>query len=484
MQLRFEIPDTFWSLFRSVNRETYIEALLYINEEYQYSNYFLTREVCIQVLSDMYVKKQIELKREENETDFDMLETPSSRILNWLLRTGWLKRIEDYNTLATNIVIPDYSAVFIDAFERLSSEEMEETQVYIQNVYATLFSFKNNPRTDLNMLRTALINTRRLNKALQDMLHNMDKFFARLLEQKSYGELLKEHLEGYVEEIVRKKYHILKTSDNFYIYKMDIKKCIREMREDEEWIENVRARSRAMGDTKEDVLDLLDLIERGFDDIEHRISNMDKEHTKYVRATVTRLNYLLSGETDTKGLVIQLLNQMSAAADREHSVSVNGTFSAGVTISGAGISGVEKRLWSYEEMLQKTGEKMNLSLLEMVSEKSLYKRRKGKKDFISQMAADEENEDLNREDVLKLNRIQMRYSRKQIEDFIESHMKDEVMDAGQIAVTDEEAFEKLILAYDYSTRKNSKYMILDEEPEIVENGKYRYPALKFVRRGV
>lgn len=484
MQLRFEIPDTFWSLFRSVNRETYIEALLYINEEYQYSNYFLTREVCIQVLSDMYVKKQIELKREENETEFDMLETPSSRILNWLLRTGWLKRIEDYNTLATNIVIPDYSAVFIDAFERLSSEEMEETQVYIQNVYATLFSFKNNPRTDLNMLRTALINTRRLNKALQDMLHNMDKFFARLLEQKSYGELLKEHLEGYVEEIVRKKYHILKTSDNFYIYKMDIKKCIREMREDEEWIENVRARSRAMGDTKEDVLDLLDLIELGFDDIEHRISNMDKEHTKYVRATVTRLNYLLSGETDTKGLVIQLLNQMSAAADREHSVSVNGTFSAGVTISGAGISGVEKRLWSYEEMLQKTGEKMNLSLLEMVSEKSLYKRRKGKKDFISQMAADEENEDLNREDVLKLNRIQMRYSRKQIEDFIEFHMKDEVMDAGQIAVTDEEAFEKLILAYDYSTRKNSKYMILDEEPEIVENGKYRYPALKFVRRGV
>ena len=48
MQLRNEIPDTFWSLFRSVNREIYIEALLCINDEYQYSNYFLTREVCIQ----------------------------------------------------------------------------------------------------------------------------------------------------------------------------------------------------------------------------------------------------------------------------------------------------------------------------------------------------------------------------------------------------------------------------------------------------
>lgn len=453
MQLRFEIPDSFWSLFRSVNREAYMEALLVINEEYQYSNYFLTKEVCVQVLGDMYAKKQLRLVREENETEFDMLETPSLRMLNWLIRTGWLKKIEDYHTLATNIVIPDYSAVFIDAFERLSSEDMEETEIYIQNVYATLFSFRNDPRVNLNMLRTALINTRRLNKALQDMLHNMDKFFERLLDQRFYGDLLKEHLDGYVEEIVRRKYHILKTSDNFYIYKMDIKKCLRDMRENEEWIETVRERSRAMGDTKEDVLELLDQIERGFDDIEHRIANMDKEHTKYVRATVTRLNYLLSGETDTKGLVVQLLNRMGDAAD-------------------------------YEQIVQKTGAKMNLSLLEIVSEKSLYKRRKGRKDFISQMQPEETTKDLDKEDVLKLNRIQHRYSRRQIEDFIEENIQEGVMDALSLPMREEDEFEKLILAYDLSTRRNSKYMVLEEDVRMVEKNGYRYPALKFVKRQV
>ena len=303
MQLRREIPNAFWTLFRSVNRDAYIEALLAINEEYQYSNYFLTREMCVQVLADLNAKKQIELKREEYETDFDMLKTPSSRMLGLLLKMGWLKRVEDYNTLVTNIVIPDYAAVFIDAFEKLSLEDAEETEIYIQNVYATLFSFKNDPRVNLSMLRTALVNTRKLNKALQDMLHNMDKFFGRLLAQKTYGELLREHLEGYVEEIVRKKYHILKTSDNFYIYKTDIKKVLREMRENEEWIDMVRERSRMTGDTKEDVLERLDLIEGGVDGMEHRISNMEKEHTKYVRATVTRMNYLLSSETDTKGQI-------------------------------------------------------------------------------------------------------------------------------------------------------------------------------------
>lgn len=468
MQLRFEIPDKFWGLFRSVNREAYMEALLNINEEYQYSNYFLTREVCIQVLSDMYIKKNFQLKQEEDETEFDLLETPASRTLKWLLRTGWLKKLEDYNTLATNIVIPDYAAIFIDAFERLGSEDMEETEIYIQNVYATLFSFKNDSRVNLSMLRTALVNTRRLNKALQDMLHNMDKFFGRLLDQQSYHDLLKEHLEGYVEEIVRKKYHILKTSDNFYIYKTDIKKCLRDMRENEEWIGMVRERSKAMGDMKDDVVDLLDMIERGFDDIEHRISNMDKEHTKYVRATVTRLNYLLSGETDTKGLVVQLLNQMSAAVTEEQNTQVENR--------GNG--------YSYEEMLQLTGERMNMSLLEMLSEKSLYKRRKPREDFISQMAEDETIEDLNREDVLKLNRILQRYSKQEIEAFIEEHMKDDVMDVEKLKIADEESFEKLILAYDYSTRRNSKYIVLEEDTPQIENGCYKYPALKFVRRGI
>ena len=222
------------------------------------------------------------------------------------------------------------------------------------------------------------------------------------------------------------------------------------MRENEEWIEMVRIKTDTNGNS-EDILDLLDRIERGFDDIEHRIVNMDKEHSKYVRATVTRLNYLLNGETDTKGLIVQLLNKMAVS---DH----------------------------YEEMLEETKKKMNLSLIEVISEKSLYKQRKTRHEFIRQVAQDEEEiEDLGRDDILKMNRLQSRYSKKQIEDFIEEHMELEMMDTSKICLQSEEDFEKLILAYDYSTRKNSKYMVLEEEENMLEDGTYRYPALKFVR---
>lgn len=449
MQSHYEIPDTFWSLFRSVNREIYIESLLCINQEYEYSNYFLTREVCLQILSDRNTQKRIRLEREESETELDLLETTSSRILNWLVKTGWLKKMEDYTSLTTNIVIPDYAAIFIEAFEKLSSQELEETDIYIQNVYATLYSFQNNPKVNLNMLRTALVNTKKLNKALQDMLHNMDKFFERLLDKKTYGELLREHLDGYVEEVVRKKYHILKTSDNFYIYKMDIKKCLREMRENDEWIESVRARAKATGDEKEDVLEILDQIERGFDDIEHRISNMDKEHSKYIRATVSRLNYLLSDETERHGMLILLLNKLgSAETESEQS-----------------------------EMLKEVAEHMNLSSFDVLSDNPLYKRRRRRK-FEDDLQEEEEPAELSREDVLRLNKIEHRYTAKQIEEFIDEQMTDGILETDRMDISDDESFEKLILAYDISMRKNSRYRVQVEEKQ-VQNGNYCYPKMTF-----
>ena len=450
MILMNEIPDRFWGLFRSINRSTYIEALLKINEEYEYSNYFLSREVCLQVLEEYFVQKQLVIWQDELEDEADALLPTAARVLNWLLRAGWLRKVDDYASMTVNIVIPDYAAVMIEAFFKLTSDEEDETQIYIQNVYAILFSLKHDPRASVSLLNTACVNTKRLNKTLQDMLHNMDKFFASLLSKKAYGELLKDHLEGYVEEIVKKKYHILKTSDNFYLYKNDIKRWISSMREDGEWMEQMSRRS-GQKVTAADIGEKLDQIERGFDHIEHRISNMDKEHSRYIRATVTRLNYLLNQEDNMKGLVIRLLNHLSDTEDQE-------------------------------EAIKETGNSMNLSQISLLSENSLYKRRKPRAGFKENLMAEEEAPELTMEEVLNLNRLKSRFSRKEIEDFIETRLEHGRMEVKEDTVRCPEEFEKLILAYDYSTRRKSLYQVEDQEPEQIDNGRYRYPKLVFTRR--
>ena len=105
-----EIPDRFWGLFRSVNRSIYIEALLRINEEYEYSNYFLSREVCIQILSEYFAKKRYVIWQDELEDELDTLEPPATRVLSWLLKTGWLRKVDDYASMTLYNVIPDYAA--------------------------------------------------------------------------------------------------------------------------------------------------------------------------------------------------------------------------------------------------------------------------------------------------------------------------------------------------------------------------------------
>ena len=286
----------------------------------------------------------------------------------------------------------------------------------------------------------------------------MDKFFGSLLEQKNYGTLLKEHLEGYVTEIVNKKYHILKTSDNFYLYKTDIKSWIAAMREDSSWINKMCAKSAASTRgqkkaplTEYDIVEKLDQLERGFDDIEHRISNMDKEHSRYVKATVTRLNYLLNQEDNMKGLVIRLLNHLS-----EYGCP--------------------------DEDLTAVSARMNLSQMTILSEKSLYKRRKTKADFTEQLKDEEESEELSMEEVLNLNKVRNRYSQKEIEAFIEGSMTDGKMVVNEQTIHSDQDFEKLILAYDYSTRRKSPYKVEEEDSEMVHCKGYTYPRLVFVRR--
>ena len=64
MKFLYDIPASFWGLFRSVNREIYMEALLTIDDEYQYNNFFLSREACVQILGEMCTQQKLLMEQE------------------------------------------------------------------------------------------------------------------------------------------------------------------------------------------------------------------------------------------------------------------------------------------------------------------------------------------------------------------------------------------------------------------------------------
>ncbi|MEI3525897.1 MAG: Wadjet anti-phage system protein JetA family protein [Eubacteriales bacterium] len=144
-------------------------------------------------------------------------------------------------------------------------------------------------------------------------------------------------------------------------------------------------------------------IERGFDDIEHRIANMDREHSKYIRATVSRLNYLLSDETERHGLLVQLLKSSGSR-------------------SGAG--GAGKKLAEVAERMQLTG-------FSVLNEQPLYRQRRRRR-FEDDLTVEEKPKELSREEILELNQIRHRFTRKEIEDFIDARMEDGVLETDRL----------------------------------------------------
>jgi hypothetical protein len=434
-----------------------MEALLTIYDEYLYNDYFLTKETCVQLIAEYFSDRIVDISADDEEQETDIIEPMATKILNRLIRFSWLKKVEDYSSFKTNIIIPDYSSVFIETFKKLSNPDSSDTDLYIQNIYTNIYSFYYDAKAGLELLKAALTNTTRLNRALQDMLHNMDQFFGALLEKHNYEELLLEHLNSYVETIVDKKYNLLKTSDNFYIYKNDIKQLLRTISEDENRLYALKNRMKAEGYKEEDIenkfLDILYDIERGMLNMEKRIAHIDTEHSKYIRATVSRLEYLLSSDDSMQGNVITLLNLMA----KNQSTDLQNQLAASIIMNDPTVITVD----------------------------SFYKKRGKRKIFEETVELeDETEEELTKEDILRINRNKSRYSKAQIEQFVLNRMEQGMYRTKDRGIHSVEEFELLILAYDYSIRKNSPFHVVPGINETISNGQFAYPDMIFKKNNV
>jgi hypothetical protein len=447
-----KIPQHFWSVFSSRNRYIYMEALLTIYDEYLYNDYFLTKELCIQLIAEHFENRIVDISADEDEQDIDSMEPMATKILNRLIRYSWLKRVEDYSSFKTNIIIPDYASIFIETIKRLNNPDADEKDLYIQNVYTSIYSFYYDTKAGMELLKAAMINTTRLNRSLQDMLHNMDQFFGALLEKKNYEDLLLEHLDVYVETIVNRKYSLLKTSDNFYIYKNDIKKLLRTVGEDDNRLNILKHKMMAEGKKEEEIetefTDILYEIDRGMINMEKRIAHIDTEHSKYIRATVSRLEYLLSSDDSMQGNVIALLNLMSGETNHQ----LSNQAAASILINDPTV----------------------------ITADSLYKKRGKRKHFEETVEPEvDTEEELSKEDILRINRNKNRYSTSQIEDFVVNKMDDGLYRTRDHIINSDEEFELLILAYDYSIRRSSPFHVVPGANDIITNGKYSYPDMIF-----
>ena len=461
MILEKKIPNDFYKLFRTKNREAYMQFVTAIYEENNevYASLGLTQEECALIIENTIEKSKIvwqeEDDMEEGETPDALFPSDSpSGMLNHLIRWGWLKSDFDEKLNTCVISFPEYSQLYVELFKKLQSDDDSRERESMLSIYSALFTYHSDNEKNNDILKSALRTSKSLGQLLSNMQDGMRSYFDELSSQKHFIGIQ----QVLVEEINNsdsKKYAILTTTDSFYRYKEAVKELIdqnlseNELRQ-QELEQQIFSLSEAERETLmgirlqraltrcEEASDLIVQIEREFDAVEKRYNRLIEQKTIFASRAAARIRYLLQEGDRREDKTLQLVNLLSRSDKKE-------------------------------EIIQDLAEKIQVtSPFRVITEKSLYTRRDGDKEAFAPAAVQkpvEEPENGLEEFVLK-----PLYTHREIDRFRRQHMKHGVFEADSKDIQSVEDLEKLFFVWQEATELAEGKQKIEVGEELISQG--------------
>jgi len=460
----FEIvPNNFFNIFTSSYRDIYVEAIHVIWKEYKGCSYILTRGQCQGLLYTYFDMRLYDFNDDEENDGIDEkdMSGKTNRILRKLIKHGWIEENDELEELETYINIPSYAVEILEAIDNILNPINNETDKCVTNVYLNIKAIDTEKFNEWLFFENAYQNTLKLSRLLQDILHSIKIYYSQLLKQPTLSELFSEHFNEYIESIIYKKYHSLKTEDNLYKYRTEIVKKANALLYDDEiqsiLINQIQKRNGiSEDDARYKVFTNLEEIKDIFENIDSRIKQIDRKHDQYLRTTIDRMNYLKSRGKDFKGNLINILKALGNSKDMEPYIDV-------------------------------VNDNIRINLVSSISEKSIYRVKSRRSEFVPQPlqldAGNNENMEFAKCKIIdeQKNRRLYMYSDKYIEEFLEERLNSKSeFNTKDIEINNDIEFIKLVLALKVARKQKSKYTaeILDV---YVVNSKYRVPEIIFRR---
>ncbi len=506
MNLIEKIPKGFYRLFSSKYIEYYMRFLVAIYEESgrSYSLLGLTEQECRAIMNEWIAVETLDWGEEQFDEEGELLTRSNMAFicLRHLEEWGWLRRDFDESLNSYVVSFPEYSQMFVELFGRLYSEDDTKERESILAVYSHLYTYSSDKEKNNDILKSALQTSRSLLQMLSNMQEGMRGYFDELSKQRSFLGI-QEVLVKEINNSDSKKYAILTTTDSFYRYKEAVKELIdQNLRENEgrkqELLDELRTARQEeesmVGEEKrleeqktieemalvgtfgaadgqrairernlarvmmnrrklergvrscEEAMDVIYRIEREFDAIEKRYNKLIEQKTIFASRAAARIRYILlegAVEEDQTVTLVNLLNQNKARQ---------------------------------EEILEKLAERMHLTeRFRIMSEKSLAKKREtSKEEFAPRMvvAAEEEVDDGLDGFVLK-----PLYTKKEIAEFWEKHVKDDTFTVTKDDVVSIEDLEKLFFVWQEATENADCGKEISVGEDVESDGGYRFSRL-------
>ena len=349
MILKKKIPKEFYKLFRTKNRDAYMQFLVAIYEENNevYTALGLTIEECRVIIADTIAKARIIWEDEEiEEEDEDEAEDipvepgpgpvikPKKECAKPLQlpkeERDRIPVLQDDNGILCvgNISFPEYSQLFTELFQKLQTEDDSRERESILSIYSALFTYHSDTEKNNDILKNALQTSRRLGQLLSNMQDGMRSYFEELSQKKNFIGIQKVLVEE-INNSDSKKYAILTTTDSFYRYKEAVKELISQiLRENDQKREQlVKERTGLVEGTVtskrnqyrleycESASQLVYQVEREFDLIEKKYNKLIEQKTVFAKRALARIHYILQEGSSDEDHIVKLINLLDHHAN-------------------------------------------------------------------------------------------------------------------------------------------------------------------------
>lgn len=472
MRLFTILPDNFFAILASKNKDIYAEALLVLYHSLQTDELTIKKSDFIRTLRDKYrdillsldVTSEEESDDEEsNDIPIDDLPSKAAFVVRRLEECGWIDVEIDPSNFEEYLALPSFTIQFLTLLDELTSEDSGE---YVSLVHATYTELKSEDESRDEFLYATLIrayeSTRKLKTELITLGHSIRIFQNRLGRVFSTNSVLADYFDQYKTRISDRYYHPLKTFDSVAKFKRPIITILQNWLLDEEVrtqlvMQSVMwTRQANRLEAEKDIIAKINYICDMFETLDEVIDQIDVKHQEYTKASASKILYLNNSDKTIKGHLDNIFKHYAEMVQKDENMRplFNGMREA-VNMSHQGYITPDSVTLPILRRYKVEGEALEVYDFNDVSEMLM-------EGFLDQ--------------------TRNIFTDKRVFDFMELAFANEpTLKIEDIPLPDFDAFILLILATVKTSDEKCFYSI-ESEPGYVINYGYRLPKLTFMRK--
>ena len=275
-----------------------------------------------------------------------------------------------------------------------------------------------------------------------------------MCNQDNINDAINEHFfeyKEYSDEMIFPRF----TRDSVPRYKSPIRDMLNDILADKERLENTiniaskNSKYKSREEAEDDILNKIRTVLEVYENIDSTMNQIEQKNTDYVRASVKRIQYLLTNDKELKGKLVNILKNSK-----------------------------------HEKVLEQMEKEVKLLRQEYISKDSIYLRSSNEKRKQGNPIALKETKELDSKTLYDFAKsLENLYSNKKINDFMSKKFKDRpFINSNEIELKSVEDLILLILATIKADKSGKSFYYFEDSDEIINNNGYRIPNIKFIRR--